>query len=158
MDRMLCCAPSRVNEFFMGYKLGWCPARAWMKGRCSDAERSLVEPGVKVTWYAIAQQGFHGPHRVRHTCCYGRRDGPPLCGRSSTLTSLRLQESHDLLQGPASREGISALQRTHRRTPSPPTGAGGEPHSALLRWIVSRASGVDSEHVRVVRIASTLSR
>jgi len=38
------------------------------------------------------------------------------------------------------------------------TGAGGELHSALLRWIVSRASGVYSEHARVGRIASTLSR
>src|SRR5438445_4926015 len=34
------------------------------------------------------------------------------------------------------------------------TEAGG----ALLRWIVSQASGVYSEHVRVVRISYTLSR
>jgi hypothetical protein len=38
------------------------------------------------------------------------------------------------------------------------TGAGGELQSVILRWIVSRASGVYSEHTRVVRIASTLSR
>jgi hypothetical protein len=36
--------------------------------------------------------------------------------------------------------------------------AGGAVHSAILRWIVSRASGVDSEQARVVRISSTLSR
>src|SRR5712691_8897594 len=38
------------------------------------------------------------------------------------------------------------------------TGAGGAFHSALLRWLVSRASGVDSEQARVVRISSTLLR
>src|SRR5712692_982228 len=38
------------------------------------------------------------------------------------------------------------------------TGAGGALHSPLLRWIVSRASGAYSEHTRVVRISSTLSR
>ena len=38
------------------------------------------------------------------------------------------------------------------------TGADGALHSALLRWIVSRASGGYSKHARVVRISSTLSR
>ena len=45
--------------------------------------------------------------------------GLPLLGRSSTLMALRRRESHYLLPGPASREGISAFRRTHRRTPSP---------------------------------------
>ena len=45
--------------------------------------------------------------------------GRPLLGRSSTLTVLRLRESNSLLPGPASREGIAAFRRTHRRTPSP---------------------------------------
>ena len=38
------------------------------------------------------------------------------------------------------------------------TGVGGELHSAILRRIVSHALGVYSEHARVVRISSTLSR
>jgi hypothetical protein len=37
-------------------------------------------------------------------------------------------------------------------------GADGALHSALLRWIVSRASGGYSKHARVVRISYTLSR
>ena len=44
--------------------------------------------------------------------------GQLLLGRSSTLTALRLRESNYLLPGPASREGISAFRRTHRRMPS----------------------------------------
>src|SRR2546429_4269815 len=38
------------------------------------------------------------------------------------------------------------------------TGADGAFHNAILRWIVSRASGVDSAQARIVRISSTLSR
>jgi hypothetical protein len=53
----------------------WCPSIAWMKGRRSDVNRSLVEPGVQGTWHAIAQQYFPGPHSVRHTCYHARRDG-----------------------------------------------------------------------------------
>jgi hypothetical protein len=84
--------------------------------------------------------------------------GLPLLGRSSTLAALRLREAHDLLPGPASRKGIALFDaRTAGRRPLR-TGAGGACHSAILRWIVSRASGVDSEQARVVRIASTLSR
>jgi hypothetical protein len=90
-----------------------------MKGRRRDVERLRVEPGVQVTWHARAQQGFPGPHSVRHPCRHGRRDGLPLLGRSSPLTLLRRRESHALLPGPASRESIAALRRTHRRTPSP---------------------------------------
>ena len=60
-------------------------------------------------------------------------------------------EAHDLLPGPTSREGLSALRRTYCRTPSPDDRAKRRT-SALLKWIVSRASGVYSEHVRVVRI------
>jgi hypothetical protein len=37
-----------------------CPSRAWMQERRSDADRSLVEPGVHVTWHTIAPQYFHG--------------------------------------------------------------------------------------------------
>jgi len=55
--------------------MGWCPSIAWMKGRRSDVDRSLVEPSVQVTWHAIAQQCFHGPHRVRHAGCRARRNG-----------------------------------------------------------------------------------
>src|SRR5215813_6867584 len=84
--------------------------------------------------------------------------GLPLLGRSSALTALRLRESNYLLPGPASREGISLFDaRTAGRRPLT-IGAGGAFHSAILRWIVSRALGVDSEHARVVRISSTLSR
>src|SRR5215813_5085138 len=45
--------------------------------------------------------------------------GLPLLGRSGTLIALRLRESNYLLPGPASRAGISAFRRTHRRKPSP---------------------------------------
>ena len=59
-----------------------------------------------------------------------------LLGRSSTLTALRLREPNYLLSGPASREGISAVRRTHRRTP-PPDDRGGwripEPHPEVDR-------------------------
>ena len=53
----------------------WCPSIAWMKGRRSDVDRSLVEPGVQVTRHAIVQQCLHGPHRVRHAGCHARRAG-----------------------------------------------------------------------------------
>jgi hypothetical protein len=64
-----------VSGRYPSPKMRWCPSIAWMKGRRSDVDRSLVEPGVKVTWHAVAQQCFHGPHRVRHPCCHARRDG-----------------------------------------------------------------------------------
>src|SRR5215471_9277146 len=48
-----------------------------------------------------------------------RMTGLPLCGRSSTLTALRLWESNYLPPGRLSHEAISAFRRTHRRTPSP---------------------------------------
>src|SRR5215475_10232812 len=74
--------------------------------------------------------------------------GLPLLERSSTLTSLRLRESNYLLPGSASRERITLFDaRTTGRRPLM-IGADGAFHSAILRWIVSRAAGVDSEHAR----------
>ena len=61
-------------------KIGWCPSIAWMKGRRSDVDRSLVELGVQVMWHARAQPFCHGPHRVRQTCCHARRDACPCLG------------------------------------------------------------------------------
>ncbi len=58
----------------MASKRRWCPSIAWMKGRRSDVDRSLVELGVHVMWHARAQPFCHGPHRVRQTCCHARRD------------------------------------------------------------------------------------
>jgi hypothetical protein len=84
--------------------------------------------------------------------------GLPLLGRSSILTALRLRESNYLLPGPHRARVFRLFDaRTAGRRPLT-TGAGGTFHSAILRWIVSRASGVGSEHARVVRISSTLSR
>ena len=80
-------------------KTRWCPSRAWMKGRRSDVDRSRVEPGVQVTWHAIAQQCFHGLHLVRHTCRHGRRAGLPRLRRASTLTPLRLWKRIPFDQG-----------------------------------------------------------
>jgi hypothetical protein len=53
-----------------GVMFRWCPSIAWMKGRRSDVDRSLVEPSVQVTRHAIVQQCLHGPHRVRHAGCH----------------------------------------------------------------------------------------
>src|SRR5947208_10369788 len=83
-----------------------------MKVRRSNVDRSRVEPGV--------QGGLARVHTesIIPTAMAGVT-GLPLLGRSSTLTTLRPRESNDLLPEPASREGISAFRRTHRRTPSP---------------------------------------
>ena len=88
----------------------------------------------------------HGPRLVRHT---GRHRWA-----IQSLTGMRLRESNYLWPGCTSREAISALCHTERRPPSPDDWA----DDALLKWIVSRASGGYSEHARVGRISYTLSR
>ena len=90
---------------------GWCPSIACIKEQRSDVDRSLVELGVKGAWHAIAQQGFHGPRLVRHTCRHRWAIQP--------LTGMRLRESKYLRPGRTSREAISALRHTDRRPPSP---------------------------------------
>jgi len=55
--------------------------------------------------------GFHRPRLVRHTCSHG--------WAIQSLTAMRLRESHYLLSGRRSREGIAALRCTNRRPPSP---------------------------------------
>jgi hypothetical protein len=90
------------------HDLGWCPWIACIKEQRSDAERSLVELGVKVAWHAMAQQGFHDPRLVRHTCRHSWAIQP--------LIGMRLRASNYLRPGRTSREAISALP-----TPGPQT-------------------------------------
>jgi hypothetical protein len=103
--------PAIKSALCLAYLKRWCPSIACIKERRSAIDRSLVELGVKVAWHARAQQGFHRPRLVRHTCSHGWAIQP--------LTAMRLRESNDLLPGRTSREGISALRRTNRRPPSP---------------------------------------
>ena len=87
---------------------GWCPWIVCIKEQRSDAERSLVELGVKVAWHAMAQQGFHDPRLVRHTCRQSWAIQP--------LIGMRLRASNYLRPGRTSREAVSALP-----TPGPQT-------------------------------------
>lgn len=66
---------------------------------------------MKVAWHAIAQQSFHGPCRVRHTCRQSWAFQP--------RTRMRLRESNSPRRGCTSHEAISALRHTDRRLPSP---------------------------------------
>src|SRR5713101_1466774 len=116
----ICATDFRVSPRKNLRKNRWCPSTAWMKGRRSEVDRSLVEPGVKVTWHAIAQQCFHSPHRVRHTCCHAM---PGVTAATAWAIQhadfAEALETNYLLPGPTSREGISALRHTYCRTPSP---------------------------------------
>jgi hypothetical protein len=77
----------------------------------SDVGRSLVQLGAKAAWHAIAQQGFHGPRRVRHTCRHRWATQP--------LTGMRLREANYPWPGRTAREAISAFRHTDRRPLSP---------------------------------------
>src|SRR5262245_53921850 len=57
-----------------------------------------------------------------------------------------------LLPRPTARAGISVLRYTYGKHRPLTTGPSGALHKALLKWIVYRALGAYSEHVRVVRI------
>src|SRR5262249_38839013 len=117
-----------------------------IKEQRSNVERSLVELGVKVAWHAIAQQGFHNPRLVRHTCRHSWAIQP--------LIGMRLRTSNYLRPGA---HRVRLFRRFDTRTAGRhplTTGADG----TLLTWIVSRASGGSSKHVCVVRISYTLSR
>ena len=113
----------------MAYEIWWCPSIACIKEPRSDVDRSLVELGVKVAWHAIAQQDFHGLHRVRHTCRHSWAIQP--------LTGMRNRDANYPRRGRTAREYISALRHTDGSRHPLTTGT----DSALLRWIVSRASG-----------------
>jgi hypothetical protein len=119
---------------------GGCPSRAWMQGRRSDLARSRVEPGVNVTWRTRAQQGFHGPHSVRHPCRYARRDGAAI---SWAIPPPDVAEAPGIAW-PSVRTRIARVvrlfdARTTGRRPLT-TGAGGALQSVILRGIVSRCS------------------
>jgi hypothetical protein len=106
------CNPTvRWLEVSLSRKFGWCPSIACIKEQRSDVDRSLLELGVQVAKQARAQQGFHGPRLVRHTCWQSWAIQP--------LTGMRLRESHDLRSGRTSRAAISALRHTDRRPPYP---------------------------------------
>ena len=101
---------------------------------------------MKVVWHAIAQQSFHDPRLVRHTCRHSWAIQP--------LTGMRLQDRITFGQGA---HRVRLFRRFDTRiTSRHPLIAGAD--GVLLRWIVSRASGGYSKHARVVRISSTLSR
>src|SRR5215831_19442501 len=100
--------PKRLS-WYIG-EIWWCPSIACIKEPRSDVDRSRVALGVKVAWHAIAQQDFHGPRRVRHTCRQSWAIQPH--------TEMRLRASNYPQRGRTSRVAISALRHTDRRLPS----------------------------------------
>src|SRR5712692_2927379 len=123
-----------------------------MKGRRSDVDHSLVEPGVQVPWYPIAQQYFHGVHTVSVISAAMPGLTAATAWAIQHSACAEALEANYLLQG-RHRARVFRLFNTRTAGHCPlTTGPSGAFPSALLRGIVSRASGGDSMHVCVVRI------